>query len=87
MHQIHSISFKTKQKTKNPTSFRNYNENLNNTLERDEYNEIDDQFSENDIQDYEKPMHYPENKSRKLLASGLDEVRLSRLLNHLPKSN
>ncbi|KAJ6638834.1 Trimethylguanosine synthase [Pseudolycoriella hygida] len=52
--------------------FRNYNENVNNT-ERDEYNEIDDQFSENDIQDYEKPIHLPENKSRKLLASAFDE--------------
>ncbi|XP_037049141.1 trimethylguanosine synthase isoform X2 [Bradysia coprophila] len=52
---------------------RNYNENLNNTLERDEYNEIDDQFSENDLQDYEKPIHFPENKSRKLLASAVDE--------------
>lgn len=58
--------------------FRNYNENLNNsTLERDEYNEIDDQFSENDIQDYEKPIHFPEtNKSRKLLATAFDEVRI-----------
>lgn len=74
---IELISGGNKKRKKKNFYCRNYNENLNNTLERDEYNEIDDQFSENDIQDYEKQIHFADSKSRKLLASNFDEVRTS----------